>query len=109
MYPHCQMMIRGSLCLKSAVAEKPLSHDVSQSIAMGDMKRMGVVYLMWLVISEVCPVCVNLKLNFEGIVDNTLISDRFFSYKQSLALVSYFTSRHESIFLLSFKSCKMSL
>lgn len=32
MYPHCGVMIRGSLCLKSAVAEKPLSQDVSQGL-----------------------------------------------------------------------------
>lgn len=41
MYPHCQTMIRRSLCLKSAAAEKPLNHDVSQSIAMGGYEKDG--------------------------------------------------------------------
>lgn len=49
---------------------------------------MGVVYLMWLVISKVCPVCVNLNLHFEGIVDNTLISDRFFPINRANAKLS---------------------
>lgn len=63
MFPHCQVVIRGSLCLKSAVAEKPLSHDVGRSVTITDMKRTGVVYLMGLVKRKVCPVCVNLKLH----------------------------------------------
>lgn len=29
-YPHCQIMIRGSLCLKPAIVEKPLSRVISQ-------------------------------------------------------------------------------
>lgn len=53
MFPHCHVVIRGSLCLKSAVAEKPLSPDVSRSVTITDMKRMGVVYLMGLVMSKV--------------------------------------------------------
>ena len=67
MYPLCQMMIRGSLFLKSAVAEKPLS----QQVTTGDVEGGGcglsdVVRPLAKLVFFFFFFFVNLKFDFKG-------------------------------------------